>query len=114
MLLFLQQFCNSLDYYDQMTEQCASTCNRCPNVAPNATSTCVDYAKDCISRIGLCSIPQYDGLMHRACAKTCNKCNGCYDNSNSCQQWAARGFCTSNQNDRAMKMKYCARTCSLC
>ncbi|ETN77720.1 shTK domain protein [Necator americanus] len=25
------QFCNSLDFYDQMSEQCASTCNRCPN-----------------------------------------------------------------------------------
>ncbi|KIH49356.1 hypothetical protein ANCDUO_20569 [Ancylostoma duodenale] len=29
------QFCNSLDFYDQMTEQCASTCNRCPSSGHN-------------------------------------------------------------------------------
>ncbi|VDM65337.1 unnamed protein product [Strongylus vulgaris] len=130
----MQQFCNSVDYYDQMTYACASTCNRCSaaaggdkqtsellsNIAPirklihcfAATTVCTDFARDCASRTALCNNPQYEGLMHRVCAKTCNKCDGCYDYSSRCQTWASHGFCKNK--DQNMKMKYCAKTCMLC
>ncbi|EYC36843.1 hypothetical protein Y032_0853g2697 [Ancylostoma ceylanicum] len=113
MIYISQQFCNSLDFYDQMTEQCASTCNRCPSSGNNGT-TCTDFAHDCTARIGLCNNPNYDGLMHRACAKTCNKCGGCYDASSKCKSWAAHGFCTSPEYDRNMRLRHCAKTCRLC
>ncbi|ETN77721.1 shTK domain protein [Necator americanus] len=76
--------------------------------------TCKDLAHDCRSRISLCDHPKYDGLMRRACAKTCNKCGTCYDATDRCQQWAARGFCNNYEYTHNLRMKLCAKTCKLC
>lgn len=42
-----QNYCNSVDFYDLMSQQCASTCNRCPDgYGGTIGGTCRDHARD--------------------------------------------------------------------
>ncbi|VDM62454.1 unnamed protein product [Angiostrongylus costaricensis] len=105
------KFCNSVEFYDNTSEQCASTCNRCP-VGGQSRVRFPVFLANCTTRKELCTNPSYDGLMHRECAKTCNKCDGCFDASVNCDSWMANGFCT--KSDPVTRKRYCARTCKMC
>uniref|UniRef100_A0A8R1ETS3 ShKT domain-containing protein n=1 Tax=Caenorhabditis japonica TaxID=281687 RepID=A0A8R1ETS3_CAEJA len=117
---FMKSFCNTVDYYDLLSAECPSTCNRCPlnaTVTPgtggqNGTQGCADVATDCSVNLSRCSDPQYAPLMHRLCAKTCNACTTCEDANKMCTTWVARGFCT--KYSQPVIMKTCPKSCDMC
>ncbi|EGT56739.1 hypothetical protein CAEBREN_23672 [Caenorhabditis brenneri] len=117
-------FCNTIDYYDLLSVECPSTCNRCPHNGTNPNGnggnegngdgpqTCTDVANDCSANLNRCSNDKYAPLMHRLCPATCNSCKSCEDFHKMCSTWVAHGFCT--KYSQAAISKTCPKSCDLC
>ncbi|CAJ0580933.1 unnamed protein product, partial [Mesorhabditis spiculigera] len=118
--LLLEKFCNSVDYYDTMTDKCPSTCQRCPHGGETGSTTiepviCQDKATDCVAKSQLCNQLQYREMMNRLCRQTCGNCEpGCYDAAAKCPDWNRRGYCSSSKYTTQQKKQMCAKTCALC
>ncbi|KAL6741522.1 hypothetical protein Aduo_014767 [Ancylostoma duodenale] len=76
--------CDIPEYFALMTEQCPSTCKRCPgtltSVLPSGAA-CVDLANplsnssDCPFRTQQCTDPVYRDVMMKQCPRTCGFCS---------------------------------------
>ncbi|EYC31549.1 hypothetical protein Y032_0004g2213 [Ancylostoma ceylanicum] len=76
--------CDVPIYFTVMTEQCPSTCKRCPGTFTSSTlpsgAACVDLvnpmsnASDCPFRTAQCQDPVYRDVMMKQCPKTCGFC----------------------------------------
>lgn len=85
---------------------------------------CFDMGSNCniIKAANLCNNQIYAKIADTYCKQTCNKCGSntasnqanCKDNSRTCFQWNANGFCQSAFYTADQKRQSCEKTCNLC